>query len=184
MLADKYGLQYYKLDDHLEEYVGLGAKEGNELFQKLSSMTLDETWLRDPDIQCQEELDIYRAMFIYALRDISAMPERPPIIAEGAGFLPEIMRKMNIDAAHYICIVPSEQFQVRKYSQRTWVKDYLHDCSDSKQAFENWMQRDALFARKVSDDAERLGYCAITVDGSSGVDETYRQVVNTFHLSN
>jgi len=42
MLVQKYGFQYYKQDDYLDEYISRGASEGHELFQKVASMSMEE----------------------------------------------------------------------------------------------------------------------------------------------
>ena len=47
-LVEKYGFQYYKQDDHLEEYMKRGASEGHGLFKKVSLRTVEEMWMRDP----------------------------------------------------------------------------------------------------------------------------------------
>ena len=51
MLVNKYNLRYFKVDDYLNTYTKKGAKDGKPLLSKVSKMTLDELWLRNPDIQ-------------------------------------------------------------------------------------------------------------------------------------
>jgi hypothetical protein len=56
----------------------------------------------------------------------------------------------------------------------------LKDCTDKKQAFENWMERDALFAVSVKEKADKLGYRTLITDGTIGVDCVYSQVTEWF----
>jgi len=182
MLVENYGFQYYKLDDHLDEYLKKGATDGYNLYKKVTSMTLDEIWLRRPLEQSDEEIAIYEIMFSYAMNDISNLSGGAAVIAEGAGFLPNLMKKVNIDKSHYICIVPTKDFQISQYSQRAWVKDYLSSCTDIDSAFSNWMERDSIFAERVLKDAVELDYFSIEVDGTQSVNNNYSIVESVFKL--
>ena len=182
MLVEKYGFQYYKQDDHLEEYIKKGASEGYDLFKKVSLMTAEEMWMRDPVEQCNEEISLYEIMLLYAINDMSDLTKESPIIAEGAGFLPHLIKKMSVEKSHYICIVPTKEFQVMKYSQRPWISHYLSGCLDKDKAFQNWMERDALLAKIVLQEAENLGYEYLIVDGSQGIDDNFAIIEKTFCL--
>lgn len=65
------------------------------------------------------------------------------------------MRRCGISSKKYICIVPSKEFQVRKYAERTWRKIFLRGCKDPDIAFYNWMERDYLFGRYILDEAKK-----------------------------
>ncbi|SEW31344.1 hypothetical protein [[Clostridium] fimetarium] len=182
MLVNKYQFQYFKVDDYLNAYTEKGAKDGKPLLSKVSKMTLDELWLRNPDIQNQEELELYWEMFEYISADLKSRANGIPMVAEGAVFLPRIMNKIGIFQTNYICIVPTKQFQYEQYSKRTWVSHYLSGCSNKELAFENWIQRDYLFASAVLENAKKLGYHTLVVDGTRSIDENYLAVEKLFDL--
>ncbi len=184
MLAVKYNFLYFKLDERLNEYIEKGKLQDKTYIKRYFSMSPDEIWLRAPAEQNREEMNIYHEIFEYAVSDIKTLPEDKPVIAEGAGFLPELMKKIGVTENEYICITPSKDFQYEKYSQRTWIHDILKDCSDKKLAFENWMERDALFALEVNAKAEELGYRTIIVDGKSSIDRNFMLVEKIFNLKN
>ena len=75
-----------------------------------------------------------------------------------------------------------KDFQYHFYSQRPWVPYILEGCTDKKKAFENWMERDVLFAETVHADAKQRGYVCLVTDGSVGIDEMFRTVCNLFEL--
>ncbi len=182
MLVQKYSFQYFKQDDFLDEYMKKGASEEHDLFKKVLLMSMEEMWMRDPSEQCHEEISLYEIMLAYSMNNISAFSQDKPIIAEGAGFLPHLVKSMNVDKSHYICIVPTKEFQVSAYSKREWIVHYLSDCSDKDRAFANWMDRDALLAEKVLKDAKNLDYQHLIVDGTSGIDENFAFVEKVFRL--
>lgn len=182
MVADKYNFQYFKVDDFLEGYIAKGAMEKKLLLSKISKMTLDEIWLKNPKEQNAEELEIYREMFEYVINDMKLLDNGTPVVAEGAAFLPELINELGVDKNHYICIVPTNEFQYEKYSKRPWVTHYLKGCSNKKLAFENWMQRDYLFASAVLNDAKKLGYSALIVDGTKSIGINFSIVEKVFQL--
>lgn len=182
MIADRLGLYYFKVDDYLDKYMSRG-KEANKLYSvKAMEMSADEIWMRDPMTQNIEELEIYHEIFEFILEDLNQIETLNGIITEGAAFLPELVNEIKVENHSYICIVPTKDFQYHHYKLRPWVPDILAECTDKEQAFENWMERDALFAATVRENADKIGYQSIVTDGSIDVNTIYEQVVNWFNL--
>ncbi|MDL2235711.1 hypothetical protein LJC07_06120 [Christensenellaceae bacterium OttesenSCG-928-L17] len=183
LIVAKHGFTYYKLDDFIFPYMQQAADGGSPLSAAQLSMDFEQMWMRDPKFQAQEEFAVYAEIFPYALKDIAALHSQRPIIAEGAGFYPELMKQQGIRANRYICIVPTERFQQENYAKREWIGEYLKGCSDPSQAFNNWMRRDALFAAEVRNQAKMFGYASILVDGKNTIAENFDIVMNTFELA-
>lgn len=176
-LAERYGLTYFKADDYLDDFTARGAAAGLPVCQRILRMSADETWLRPPQVQCQEELDYYREIAPFVAEKLAVL-DAPRVIAEGAAFLPCLMT----EAAHYIAITPSREFQINRYSQRPWVPHVLRDCTDQDAAFANWMERDALFAEEVRRQCARLGLPHLLTDGSVSPQERLYEVAAHFRL--
>ena len=181
-LAEEYDFAYYRIDDFLYQHMEAAAADGKPHSALNLSFNFEQMWMRSPRIQCEEEIAIYAEILPYALRDIGAMDKERPVIAEGAGFMPELMAGEHVDSAHYICIVPTEAFQREKYAEREWIGEFLKGCSDPETAFDNWMSRDALFAKHALEYALKTGYAAIVVDGERSVEENYGVVKEGFRL--
>jgi len=120
-----------------------------------------------------------RRLFSSSFYSSQKLDKNTPIIAEGAAFLPSLIRTAK---THYICIVPTKEFQIKHYSDRTWVNDYLSSCSDREKAFKNWMERDALFAVSTLNQAKEIGYATLIVDGSKSIEENFQFIIETFEL--
>ena len=182
MISKKYNFQYFKVDDLLEVYINKGAKLSKPLLSKIAVMSLDEIWLREPEIQNLEEQDIYNEMFEFILEDLNNLNSEVPIITEGAAFLPKLISEIGVGKSNYICMVPTNEFQYEMYSQRPWVMQYLEGCSNKELAFENWMKRDYLFADSVLNDATTLGYSTLIVDGKRTIDENLDTIEEVFKV--
>ena len=111
ILAAKYHLFYFKVDDFIDKYLKMGASKGYEICKKQDSLRADEIWMREPALQCQEELLYYKETFAFVLEDLMQIKEKD-IITEGAAYLPELMRKLNISNNRYISITPTRDFQI------------------------------------------------------------------------
>ena len=177
MICEKYGFQYFKADDFLMDFIAKGAEDGNKLLKHISDMSLDQLWLREPAILHDEEMLIYKSIYPYFSDAINKLDEALPIIAEGAAFLPAFMNEIGVPQNHYVCVAPSKDFQFKHYSDREWVNDYLSACSNKEKALNNWMERDALFALSVLDQAIERGYPTIIVDGTKSIEENFKLVL-------
>lgn len=75
-----------------------------------------------------------------------------------------------------------KEFQYSRYKERPWVSHVLEGCNDKVQAFENWMERDALFSEDIKRGALHLGYETITVDENASIEENLLLVERLFGL--
>ena len=82
----------------------------------------------------------------------------------------------------YISIIPAPDFQISHYKEREWVNYILEGCSDKQQAFNNWMERDILFAKKVEVECKESGIPYIVNDGTKTKDKIFHIVKELFHL--
>ena len=181
ILAAKYHLFYFKVDDFIDKYLKMGASKGYEICKKQDSLRADELWMREPVLQCQEELLYYKETFAFVLEDLMQIKEKD-IITEGAAYLPELMRKLNISNNRYISITPTRDFQISHYKKREWISFVLEGCSDKEKAFSNWMERDILFAKEVQKQCIKENYVSIINDGSIEVDEYVHRIAAHFGL--
>ena len=183
-IAEKYGFQYYKVDERLMKFIEKGGEDGDKWLKHISEISLDQLWLRDPVMLNEEELFTYERLFPYFVSELDKLEKNVPVITEGAAFLPRLVNKLGVDKAHYVCMVPSREFQIHHFKKRLpiWINDYLSSCSDKETAFHNWMERDVLFALSVLEQAKGIGYETLVVDGSKTVDENFQFVAKTFKL--
>ena len=179
-LAAEFGACRYQADDHLEELIRMAADRGKPACRSVLSMSSDEIWMRDPEIQCREEFQIYREIAPDVFRGVDAI-EAELIVAEGAAFTPEVVKAYG--AGRYLAIIPTPEFQTARYRERQWVSRILADCSDKAAAFHNWMRRDILFAVQVEAECAAMGIPCIVNDGSMSVDRLYQRVKQLLDLS-
>ncbi|MEE1008882.1 MAG: shikimate kinase [Agathobacter sp.] len=181
IISEKYNLYYFKVDDFLEKYTKMGAAKGYEICLKQERMSAEETWMRDPLLQCNEEFTFYEEIFEFILSDLEKINHNG-IITEGAAYLPKLMKNSGVLENRYIAITPSEDFQIEHYRQREWVPFVLEGCSDKDRAFSNWMKRDILFAKEVQKNCDNERFYSIINNGSVNVDELVAMVVKHFGL--
>lgn len=182
VLSEKFDLHYFKVDDYLDKYTKMGAEKGKEICSKTVVMSPEQIWMRDPVVQCEEELLFYEEIFEFILEDLKQMHCKNGIITEGAAYLPKLIKKLNIPTERYISITPSKEFQFYHYSKREWVSFVLAECSDKEQAFLNWMNRDVLFAKAAQKQCKELGYVSYVNNGKLPVEELINNVILHFGL--
>ena len=132
--------------------------------------------MRPVDVQVNEEFEFYRERFDMILEDLQAIKTDSKIIVEGAALLPELLNGIIVNSENVLYMIPTREFQYQKYSEREFIHYILKDCEDPKQAFKNWMERDAQFGEKVRSQANLYGYKTMIVDGSKTEEETFSAV--------
>ncbi len=164
------------------EHMKLGVERGFKFITEFSKMTSDEVWLRPVKEQVDGEVEYYKEQLQLIREDIENYGSDTPLIVEGAAILPEFMEDMNIANHRVIYIVPTAEFQLEHYKKREWVKDVLMDCSNPEKAFENWMNRDIEYAKRVLGLAKKYNRNHILVDGKESLEENFQRVEGYFQL--
>lgn len=182
LIAKKFDLYYFKVDDFLEKYTDLGVRKNYEVCRKQKELTTEQIWMREPKLQCKEELQFYEEIFEFVVQDLMINTGKLGIITEGASYLPSLMKGRNVPKNRYLCITPTREFQIFYYSQREWVSFVLEGCSNKQKAFENWMERDVLFAEKVRKQCEQEQYMSIVNDGTYSIEQLAGIVAKHFGL--
>jgi 2-phosphoglycerate kinase len=182
-LAATHGMRVYDCDEAYERHRPLVTPRQQPVFHRLAHATCDDLWMRPIDRQVEEEIALYREQFPLILADVASMPTSQPVIAEGAALLPELVDGLSVRRNRAIWIVPTEAFQRAHYAKRAWRHDVLATCADQDQAWHNWMERDAGFARRVAREAKQRGFRLLVVDGTRSLAENCRTVEAWFGLA-
>lgn len=182
-LAVTHGLTVYRCDEAFYRHQELVTPERQPVFSRLARASCDELWMRPVPRQLKEEIALYHEEFPLILADLAGIAAMRPVIAEGAALLPHLIGRLGVHRHRAIWIVPTADFQRAHYSQRTWRHEVLTDCTDKEQAWQNWMERDAGFARVAARQARELDYRVLTVDGGDSIADNTRAVEAWFDLS-
>jgi hypothetical protein len=179
----RHDLAYYRCDEAYFRHIAIASQEQYPRLFRASRASPEEVWIRrGVRQQIEDELELYREEIPLILHDLASMPPNRPIVAEGAALLPQSLADAQISCDRAIWIVPTDEFQRHHYAQRPWRHDVVKECSDPDQAWENWMARDAGFAKAVAEGARSLGFKVLTVDGSVSLDDTIKVVEEHFQL--
>lgn len=184
LLAKQYELTVYHCDEHWEEHLERVEPDAHPTLHAIKQMTWDDIWMRPIEEQVMDVLAAYREEYEMILDDLLALPHDVPLIAEGTALLPDLVLDTISDPRQAVWVVPTEAFQRQTYRNRgEWVGQVLSQCSDPDQAFENWMARDAEFARWVARSAAALGLDVLTVSGEQPAEETAEVIARLFQLA-
>ena len=183
LLTQQYGLLHIKLDDLTDQMMDQARANAKPISLLRQDRSPDQIWLRHPEEMADEEWRFYEEIFPYVASYLLEHQEKPHLV-EGAGLLPHLVKSLDGPAVSYLCLTPTADFQTKHYQQREWVPYVLEDTSNPEQAFENWMQRDILFAQMVRKEAKKLGYPSLMTDGSRSEKETAEEIARLLKLPN
>ena len=183
LLARQYQLLHIKLDDLVDEIMSQASADSQPICLLRQDRSPEQIWMRNPEEMADEEWRFYEEIFPYVKSYLIKNQDRP-LLVEGAGLLPHLVKDLECPASSYLCLTPTADFQQKHYKQREWVPYVLEGTTNPEQAFENWMQRDILFAQMVRQEAMKLGYSSLVTDGSQSEDQTVEEVARLLKLSN
>lgn len=143
----------------------------------------DERWMQPVDDLVTEAIACYTEHWGFILEDVTALSNERPTLVEGTALLPREVARLGVPPQRALWLTPTAEFQYQHYAQRDWMRDIVAQCSQPQVAFTNWMARDAQFARWVEDEARRLGYEVIVVDGAMPIEAMAQQVARHFGLN-
>jgi dephospho-CoA kinase len=166
-LARRLDYRVYHCDDHWDQHAEILSSRSRS-FAELAARTIENRLRLPIEQQVEDEFEAYRQQFPLILNDLEH--SEPPLIAEAAALLPELLAAHGVQQHDAVWIVPAEAFQRRHYAARAWAWNLLKETSDPAYLFDRWMQRDAAFATAVWHQAESLGYHVIVVDGTRPID--------------
>ena len=182
IIAKKYNLYYFKVDDYLDDYMKNAALNHKSLCKKNLSMTAEEIWMRNPVIQKDEELVIYKEIFSSVIKDVKKINCDMDIITEGCAYIPKLLKKLGVANNRYLAIIPTKEFQILQYKKRQYVPNMLKGCSDKTKAFQNWMERDFLFSKEIESQCNNENFKVIINDGTIDLDNMVNEIVTHFEI--
>ena len=183
LLARKYDLLHIKLDDLVDEMMSQASVDSRPICLLRQDRNPEQIWMRNPEEMADEEWRFYEEIFPY-VKSYLIKDQDKALLVEGAGLLPHLIKSLEEPAVSYLCLTPTADFQKKHYKQREWVPYVLEGTSNPEQAFENWMQRDILFAQMVRKEAQKLGYPSLMTDGSRSEKETAEKIARLLKLPN
>src|SRR5205085_2297380 len=122
-LAQQYGLQAYHLDRYdREEPPGHWSRTDPVRHPHMhAAPTKDRDWMwvhTTPEELVERWFRWAPERFQLVLEDLLALPPAPPIVAEGYGFTPDLVRPLLSSIRQAIWLVSTEEFKRVSYARR------------------------------------------------------------------
>ncbi len=185
ILGARFGWSVYHCDDWFERHRLRATVEVQPTFHALSRLSGDALWLRPVADQIESEIPFCAEEFALVLEDLRDLvpATSQPLLFEGTAALPHLLHPLLAHPSRAVWLIPTVAFQRQHYRQRPWVQGVLASTSDPAVAFDNWMARDAGFARWLEAQATQYHLPWFSVDGSISLDAMADLVATHFHAS-
>jgi hypothetical protein len=182
-LATRRDIQTYHLDlFDGQEPPGHWARRDPTRHPAMSATRVDDPdWMwvdTTPERLVEAWLRTAPERFSLAIEDLLALPTQPPIVAEGYGFMPDLVEPLLQSHQHAIWLISTEEFKRASYARRG--KGTFADTTDPDRARRNHVGRDIVLAEVNRQQAIQLGLTAVDVDGKLGLDGIVDLVVEHF----
>lgn len=183
-LAADYGLCLYSSDNVMSAHVGRSNPSDDPLLHAFLAMDMDERWVhRSPTVMFETFHWFQGEGFDLTLEDLLALPEEPPIVAEGFRLLPRLVAPLLNLPDQAVWLVPTPAFRRVAFDSRGFTWEIPRRTSNPERALSNLLVRDQLFTDAVFKEATALHLNVIEVDGKLSVEEITRRVGKSLGLS-
>lgn len=183
VLAEQYGIAIYHVDTEFPRHAQRFTPEQHPTLYRWTHTPWDALWMQSDEALLQQAIAAYTEHFSLILQDLLETDPSVPLLSEGTALLPGCVPPLLSDKRRALWVVPSEAFQRQMYPQRNFVQSILSTCRDPDRAFQNWMHRDANFARWVAAEARTLSLHVLENDGTRTVAANTSRVADYFRLS-
>jgi 2-phosphoglycerate kinase len=182
-LATEHGLRLYSCDAMVMEHVRRSSPFDDPLLHKFLAMDMDERWVNRPPSEMLRTFHGFHGEgFDLILEDLLAMPDEPPILAEGFKLLPRLVSPLLSRPHQAIWLVPTREVRRAALDSRGSTWEIPGKTSDPERALANLLARDGLFTDEVVKEATGLNLSLIEVDGDLSVAELMTKVAESLGL--
>ncbi|HEU5437773.1 MAG TPA: hypothetical protein VFU88_00675 [Ktedonobacterales bacterium] len=184
LLAAEHGLQLYSSDDTMAAHARRISPADAPLLHAFLAMDMDERWAnRSPTVMLKTFPWFQGEGFDLIVRDLLALPEEPPIVAEGFRLLPRLVAPLLSRPNQAIWLVPTPDFRRAAFDSRGFTWDIPRKASKPERALSHLLARDQLFTDEVAAEASALHLCLVEINGQQSVEEVKRRVAATLGMS-
>jgi 2-phosphoglycerate kinase len=182
-LADEHGLRAYSSDVTLGDHVRRSNPIDHPLIHGFLAMDMDERWVtRAPSVMLDTFHGFQGEAFELIIEDLLALPDEPPILAEGFRLLPRLVAPLLARPDQAVWLVPTAEFRRAAFDARGFTWEIPRKTSDPERALANLLERDQLFTSQVAHEASALQLPVIEVDVDRSVDDLTSLVADALGL--
>ena len=183
ILAGEHQLHTYHCDEAFADHRQQVTASQQPMLHRWTHTAWEELWMQPHEVLVAEALACYREHFELVLQDLLDLPRSEPVLAEGTCLLPGSVDEVLSNKDQAVWVIPTEAFQKARYRERgAWVEGILSECTRPDEAFQNWMDRDAEFAKRVTRTAQDLGLRVVYVDGGRTILQNARLIAGLLRL--
>ncbi len=176
-LAAKHGLRVYGSDATVGDHARRSNAADHPLLHEFLATDMDERWVnRSPSVMLETFHGFQGEAFELIIEDLLALPDEPPILAEGFRLLPRLVAPLLSRPNQAVWLVPTPEFRRAAFEARGFTWEIPQKTNDPERALANLLERDRLFTSQVAREASALQLRVIEVDVGLSVDVLTQRV--------
>ena len=134
-------------------------------------MDMDERWVdRSPTEMVKTFPWFAGERFELIVDDLLALPEEPPILAEGFRLLPRLVAPLLSRPHQAVWLAPTPAFRRTAFDSRGFTWEIPRKTTQPERALSNLLVRDQLFTDEVIKEATALQLSVVEIDGTLSVE--------------
>jgi len=169
-IAERNHLQLYRYDDYaFAQHDHLA--QISPVYRKFINASIDENWLYpSPEELMEWTLQTFRDRFPLVIGDLLSLVKSPLILAEGFGFIPELIMPVLSDKRQALWFISTPDFKHWSMERRE-KPVWREEASNPERVTHKIYARDLLLATYVEKEAATHGLTVYQVDGSQSIED-------------
>lgn len=181
-LVEEFSLNFYQCDYHWDDHTSHADLSDDSLLRRFKHLSYEQIFMRPVDVQVKTVIEAYQEEFPLILDDLAKFPTDKLLLVEGAALQPDLVVPLLTQSNHAIWIVPTEEFQRTTYNKRDWMHAIAGQTHNPEVAIDNWMSRDARYAKWIDARVKHHQQAMILVDGQQSIQHNMDIVRKRFKL--
>lgn len=186
LLGAWFDLIVYHQDQHEREHLRRANPVRHQhhvaLRERVDAGAFQQTWVDWlPEALAAEARATWTERIDLVCEDLAAMASGRPIIAEGPGFFPDVLRSLRVSAGRAIWLVPIDDFKRAAHARRG-KSAWRFATSDPELALRHHIERDLLLAAAYRREVRAASLPWIEITGADDPATIARAVSRHFGL--
>lgn len=174
-LSKKYGFEYLRTDDFVDEHQQEAAELKYPINNYLSSLPAKEQQLELIKLTSKQEIARQEELFFILLKELRKR-KFDKVVLEGNCLLPDLVHERFEYPYNGVWLLPTLEFQRKLYPKRDWAPKLLEQSSDRPLTLKSWIKRDHEFNMVVLGQAKAHKFPYRRVNGQRSIEDTERWV--------
>lgn len=156
-LSIKHNCSLYYCDEHLGKHIEKSNPNEQPSLYSITKMSWNDILSMKVEEYLNFAINLFTEEFSMIINDLLCMSNEMPIIVEGVGLLPELIKSSGFNMDHAFWLVADDLYYREHQINRKEIFERINQCSDPELAMRNYFRNDLAMGQYIRNNAKMFG---------------------------